>query len=968
METEISDSMKKIQKTSVNLKLRPFWAVVLAMFAFVFLVSPAKAQQVRIGSGVHFVNGTNVIVNGDSIVNKGTLKNKATGVIKLTGNWQNHGTCSNEKGSVVTLAGSSVQVIGGSNPTTFGTLNLNNSAGFSIATNTTVNGKLDFQNGMLATGSNLLTIGDTGTIANASAAKYVNGKLAIAFSSLDAKPFPIGKGGNYRPVTLQFTGLTGTSTVTAEQFETGLSGTLPENTTWLTTGRHWTINQAGGSNMQYFVRLDATGYTPSRPVLMVKQDAGTMVSGATTTPDYTNSTAFGTFSEFGLGEACINPTTGGTLSSDQAGCDSFDPTEITGTAPSGNTGDIEYKWQISTTSDISDFTDIAGSNSDKYNPGIVDTNTWFRRLARVDCKTTWTGAAESNAVKMAIQYSPVALAGDDATLLESEDYSLADASAENYTSVSWTSDGDGSFDDKTLLKPTYTPGEEDIEAGNVNLCLSAAAKSPCTSADVDCMTIKIQRAPVLSISSPTNNASVYYNPVTISGTATDADGDLSLVEVKLNGGTWQTATGTDTWTINFNLDPGKNTILARAKDAIDLYSDTETIKVLLSIQIINIPQGWSAISAYLTPLNPALPAMMNEITNNQNLVIMLSEYGIYWPPYNTNTIGNWNVEKGYKLKMNAAQQFTVRGDTLLTRSISLSSGYHILPVLSNVACPIASIFANPLTDIWFIYDVKTSALYWPQGEIYTLTNLEPGKGYISNLKNAATLTYPAYSGLKTGFMNDFTQPTLDGPWPLTRTADAHFVSIKSEAVNTLENAGFIGAFDSFGSCIGYAEVDGRSGNYLLTIFGNDETTDFKDGGEAGEPISFRAFNSSTNEETTLIADFNSGFTNADGLFASNGQSEIIGFIASSTGIAETGIAGNIQIYPNPAKDEVNITLKGFRTLQGFGTLLTAEGKLVKTFAITGIQTKLNVHDLQPGVYILRFENAENVVIKRVVIQ
>ena len=395
--------MKKIQKTPVNFKLQPCWAIVFTMFAFVFLVSPAKAQQIRIGSGMHFVNGTNVIVNGDSIVNQGTIKNKATGVIKLTGNWKNNGACTNEKGSVVTLSGSSVQIIGGTNPTTFGTLNLNNSAGFSLAKNTTVNGKLDFQSGMLTTGNYLLTIGDTGTIANAATTKYVNGKLAIAFSSLGTKPFPIGKGGNYRPVTLQFTGLTGTSIVAAEQFETGLSGTLPENTTLLTSGRHWTINQSGGSNMQYFVTLDATGYTPLRPVLMVKLDAGTMVSSATTAPNYTNSAALSSFSDFGLGEACINPTNGGTLSQDQVNCNSFDPEEITGTLPSGNTGIIEYKWQKSTTSDISGFTDIAGSNFVNYNPGTVVINTWFRRLARVDCKTTWDGAAISNVVKMTVR-------------------------------------------------------------------------------------------------------------------------------------------------------------------------------------------------------------------------------------------------------------------------------------------------------------------------------------------------------------------------------------------------------------------------------------------------------------------------------------------------------------------------------------------------------------------------------------
>jgi hypothetical protein len=389
---------------------------------------------------------------------------------------------------------------------------------------------------------------------------------------------------------------------------------------------------------------------------------------------------------------------------------------------------------------------------------------------------------------------------------------------------------------------------------------------------------------------------------------------------------------------------------------------------LLSIQIINIPQGWSAISSYLTPQNPALPVMMDEITDNNNLVIMLSENGVYWPSQNYNTIGNWNVEKGYKVKMNNAQEFTVRGDTLTSRSLSLSQGYHIIPVLSNVGCPITSVFADPLNDIFFMFDVKTNALYWPQGEIFSLTTLEPGKGYVASLNKAVTLTYPAYSGLKNGIITDNTELEMNGPWALVRTGDVHFISIKNEAVKKLENASFIGAFDSFGNCIGYAEVDGRGENYLLSVYGNDAFTDGKDGAEEAEPISFRSYNSATNTETELIAEYNASFPNADGLYVSGGQSAIISFKESSTGIGEAGIAGNVQIYPNPAKDVINIATKGFRTLQGFGTLMTAEGKLVKTFAITGNQTQLDVQELKPGIYILKIETAENVVVKRVVIQ
>jgi hypothetical protein len=651
-------------------------------------------------------------------------------------------------------------------------------------------------------------------------------------------------------------------------------------------------------------------------------------------------------------------------------CYNGDPAQIGDSIPaSGGDASISYQWQSSLNAGFTGTPTDIGTNAASYDPptGLLAT-TWYRRQAKDEtCNTSWNTSAE--VWKVTIHPKPVANAGTDASIVEGETHTLSDASAENYTSVSWTTSGDGSFSSASSLTPVYTPGLDDIAAGEAELCLTAVAENPCTVDSVNCMTLTIQRHPTISITSPVTGSSVYSNPVTISGTAADADDNLDKIQVKLNGGTWQTATGTDTWTIDLDLVAGKNTILARAKDATDLYSDTATINVLLSIQVINIPQGWSAISSYLTPLNPALPVMMDEITNNQNLVIMLSEYGVYWPSQNYNTIGNWNVEKGYKVKMTSAQEFTVRGDTLVSRSINLTKGYHIIPVLSNVACPVSSVFADPLNDIFFMYDVKTNALYWPQGEIFNLTSLLPGKGYIASFNKAVTLTYPAYSGLKSGIMTDEVEPALIGPWPLVRTADVHFVSLKSEALNTLENIDFIGAFDSFGSCIGYAEVDGRSGNYLLTMFGNDETTDFKDGGEAGEPISFRAFNSSTSEETTLIAEFNTSFPNADGLFVSNGMSEIIRFKESATGIGETGIVCDIQVYPNPAKDVVNINLTTPKAWVGFkATLISAEGKVVNTFTISGIQTILNVQDLQPGIYILKFENAENVVIKRLVIQ
>ena len=67
-------------------------------------------------------------------------------------------------------------------------------------------------------------------------------------------------------------------------------------------------------------------------------------------------------------------------------------------------------------------------------------------------------------------------AGSDVTISEETSYYLAEAIAVNYSSLQWTTtNGDGVFDDETLLNPTYTLGDLDIEIGEVELCITASS-------------------------------------------------------------------------------------------------------------------------------------------------------------------------------------------------------------------------------------------------------------------------------------------------------------------------------------------------------------------------------------------------------------------------------------------------------------------------------------------------------------
>ncbi|MBE0638797.1 MAG: hypothetical protein IH598_09775, partial [Bacteroidales bacterium] len=379
--------MKKVQKPNVYLACNAFWVIVFMLLTFGFQVSRVEAQGVKINNATLKPSGNiKIVVKDGDLINNGI-----------------YATAS----ETFTFTGTQAVVVSGTASTTFANLTLNNEAGLTLENDVSISGMLEFLNGKVSTGDHLMTMGPVGTFSNTSSTGYIEGKLAHSFSAPCAKHFPIGKEGAYRPLTLKFSALTGISVVQAEQFETPLTGDLPENTTLMTTGRHWKLTQAGGSGMEYFITLDPTDYSPARPVVMLKQDEGTIGSSDATTPEYTNASPFNTFSEFGLGEVCKNPDDGGNIAGEQYSCNSFDPDEITSTElPSGNTGELDYQWQQSITGSTTGFEIIEGATGASYDPGSIAQTTWFRRLAKVSCKVDWDGYAVSNVVKMTIDVTP----------------------------------------------------------------------------------------------------------------------------------------------------------------------------------------------------------------------------------------------------------------------------------------------------------------------------------------------------------------------------------------------------------------------------------------------------------------------------------------------------------------------------------------------------------------------------------
>ncbi len=91
--------------------------------------------------------------------------------------------------------------------------------------------------------------------------------------------------------------------------------------------------------------------------------------------------------------------------------------------------------------------------------------------------------------------------------------------------------------------------------------------------------------PVVSISHPSNGSTV-SGTVTISGNASDSDGNETLVrmEIRIDSGNWKNATGTTSWSYDWNTKKtsnGNHTIEVRAWDGIN-YSSIDSI--VLNVQ------------------------------------------------------------------------------------------------------------------------------------------------------------------------------------------------------------------------------------------------------------------------------------------------------------------------------------------------------------------------------------------------
>ncbi len=113
--------------------------------------------------------------------------------------------------------------------------------------------------------------------------------------------------------------------------------------------------------------------------------------------------------------------------------------------------------------------------------------------------------------------------------------------------------------------------------------------------------------------------------------------------------------------------------------------------------------------------------------------------------------------------------------------------------------------------------------------------------------------------------------------------------------------------------------------------------------------------------------FDRNLPHSNGLFVFDGISAIKSLKAESTGLDELE-NDEVFIYPNPAKDFINISIENSDAQDMRVDLLDMQGKNILTFSVGSGINNISTANLDKGIYLVKISNPDYVSVERLVIE
>ena len=374
------------------------------------------------------------------------------------------------------------------------------------------------------------------------------------------------------------------------------------------------------------------------------------------------------------------------------------------------------------------------------------------------------------------------------------------------------------------------------------------------------------------------------------------------------------------------------------------YGNDILFTTVKSSQQLSIPNGWSGISSHIIPANPDVEAIFSPVLSK--LIITYNMTGMYYPSIPVNTIGNWDNNSGYIIKLTEASGLPIWGSEVVNKTVNLNQGWNLIPVLSQQDYNIVSLFAG-VPGFAIAKEVAGSGVYWKIYGINSIGAVQPGKAYYVRMNTAGSIDYslPADNS-SSGKPVEI--PALSTPWnAVMNTPASHLVAFNIQN-GTFQTMDIIGGFTQESWCAGVVEITDPSVPFALNLNGDDAYSSEKDGFETGEVLNYQLYRPSTGETFNLEVTYNPEMN--PGNFENNGLSEVNTVKMSATGISNP-VGDDLKIYPNPAKEI--LIIESASTIKAV-EMMNFTGQTVYTNTSVDSQTlQVDVSDFAGGVYCVK---------------
>ena len=312
-------------------------------------------------------------------------------------------------------------------------------------------------------------------------------------------------------------------------------------------------------------------------------------------------------------------------------------------------------------------------------------------------------------------------------------------------------------------------------------------------------------------------------------------------------------------------------------------------------QNIALNAGWNMWSTHISPDDYNMESVFSSIVGNT--IIVKDENGsVFWPAFGLNNIGDIIDGEGYQVKMEADETLTLEGGLVpADTELSFDNGWNMIGYLPLDPMD-ATVAMDPVVDNMIIMKDENGLVFWPQFALNNIGNMLPGEGYQLKMDNAQTFSYASNDMARFGYANPVRTIHFD---KAENTGSNMIIGLPMYAWSQVPSIGDeIAAYDEAGNLVGSAVFEG--GHIAMTVWGDDSTTDSKEGVAEGEVITFKLWHSDMDVEESFEVRWDEG----SDIYVTDGIS-VAGNI-SLTGIDSMASYELYQNVPNPFTGKTSI--------------------------------------------------------------